>query len=75
MSQICYRRVMENAPEQTEPSQIAITFRAAPQWLRDLDEWRKRQPATPNRSEVIRTAVLNLIGENKNVRTERTAEE
>lgn len=26
----------------------------------DLDEWRRRQPDLPNRSEAIRTAITNL---------------
>jgi hypothetical protein len=40
-------------------STITETFRArvTPEWLRTLDDWRRKQPDLPNRTEAMRRLV------------------
>lgn len=38
-----------------------VLFRTSPEWLAQLDNWRREQPDIPSRSEAIRRLVLQAL--------------
>ena len=45
-----------------EPKAVRFEMRASEEWLRMVDDWRRKQPDIPARAEAIRRLVEKGIG-------------
>jgi hypothetical protein len=68
MSAITYKTGMSNMIRPTnDPKTIRIQLRCSPDYIAVVDEWRRKQPDIPVRSEAIRR--LTLLGAYKAPKT------